>query len=100
MSIGLYALYRSVPLVFGGGAALFLVLPAGLSLCAGFFIMFGYLLFEALSFNDFCNATKTNDGSLLRSMLIVRIAAPSAFSSAGCWALLSAPRWIPINRAV
>ena len=31
-------------------------------------------LFEALSFNDFCNATKTNDGSLLRSMLIVRIA--------------------------
>ena len=73
-SIGLYALYRSVPLVFGGGAALFLVLPAGLSLCAGFFIMFGYLLFEALSFNDFCNATKTNDGSLLRSMLIVRIA--------------------------
>lgn len=36
--------------------------------------MFGYLLFEALSFNDFCNATKTNDGSLLRSMLIVRIA--------------------------
>lgn len=74
VSIGLYALYRSVPLVFGGGAALFLVLPAGLSLCAGFFIMFGYLLFEALSFNDFCNATKTNDGSLLRSMLIVRIA--------------------------
>lgn len=74
VSIGLYALYRSVPLVFGGGAALFLVLPAGLSLCAGFFVMFGYLLFEALSFNDFCNATKTNDGSLLRSMLIVRIA--------------------------
>ena len=36
--------------------------------------MFGYLLFEALSFNDFCNAAKTNDGSLLRSMLIVRIA--------------------------
>lgn len=74
VSGGLYALYRSVPLVFGGGAALFLVLPAGLSLCAGFFVMFGYLLFEALSFNDFCNATKTNDGSLLRSMLIVRIA--------------------------
>lgn len=74
---GPYVLYRSVPLLFGGGFILFLLLPPAHSFVAGLLVMLGYLLFEALSFNDYCNASKTNDRSLLRSMVVVRLSGSS-----------------------
>ena len=45
---------------------------------AGGLVMFGFLTFEILSLNDFCNAVKTNDASLVRAMTGARVA-----SSAG-----------------
>lgn len=37
--------------------------------------MLAYLLFEALSLNDYCNVVKTNDSSLLKYMAIARLCA-------------------------
>lgn len=38
-------------------------------------IVFSFLLFEALSLNDYCNVVKTDDSSLLATMVIARLAA-------------------------
>ncbi|MCK6139961.1 helix-turn-helix domain-containing protein [Slackia exigua] len=71
---GLYVVYRSVPIVFAVGFALFALASAHLALASGLCIMLAYLMFEALSLNDYCNAAKTNDASLVHSMTFVRLA--------------------------
>lgn len=74
-SSGLYGVYRSIPLIFALGFALFAVAPNAASSIAGACIMLAYLLFEALSLNDYCNVVKTNDSSLLKYMAIARLCA-------------------------
>ena len=74
-SSGLYGVYRSIPLIFALGFALFAVMPNAASSIAGACIMLAYLLFEALSLNDYCNVVKTNDSSLLKYMAIARLCA-------------------------
>ena len=74
---GLYAAYKCVPLLFAAGLCLFALAPSSLPTLAGALIIVAYLLFEILSFNDYCNAVKTNDDLLMRSMVMVRLAASS-----------------------
>ena len=62
-------------MIFALGFALFAVVPNAASSIAGACIMLAYLLFEALSLNDYCNVVKTNDSSLLKYMAIARLCA-------------------------
>lgn len=71
----LYGLYRGIPLLMGGGFCLLLVSWPGLPLLGSCAIVFSFLLFEALSLNDYCNVVKTDDSSLLATMVIARLAA-------------------------
>ena len=71
----LYGLYRGIPLLMGGGFCLLLVSWTGLPLLGSCAIVFSFLLFEALSLNDYCNVVKTDDSSLLATMVIARLAA-------------------------
>lgn len=72
-----YTLYRAVPPLMGIG---FAMLAVGFSqpLLAGFFITLGFLLFEVLAYNDYCNLVKADNSSLLRAIAGARLA-----SSAG-----------------
>lgn len=71
----LYGLYRGIPLLMGGGFCLLLVSWPGLPLLGSCTVVFAFLLFEALSLNDYCNVVKTDDSSLLATMVIGRLAA-------------------------
>ncbi|MEY8459570.1 helix-turn-helix transcriptional regulator [Eggerthellaceae bacterium 24-137] len=71
----LYGLYRGIPLLTGGGFCLLLVSYPGLPLLGSCAVVFAFLLFEALSLNDYCNVVKTDDSSLLATMVIARLAA-------------------------
>ena len=71
----LYDLYRFIPLVMGAGFCLLIVPGAFMPAIGGCAVVFAFLLFEALSLNDYCNAVKTDDSSLLATMTIARVAA-------------------------
>lgn len=75
---GMYGLYRLAPLAMGAGFCCLGMLGGQSWTAAGGLVMFGFLTFEILSLNDFCNAVKTNDASLVRAMTGARVA-----SSAG-----------------
>ena len=66
-----YALYRIVAPLFGVGFALLAlhVQP----LIAGLFVTLGYLTFEVLSYNDFCNIVKASDASLFKTIAFARL---------------------------
>lgn len=71
----LYSLYRGVPLLMGGGFCLLLTSAPPIPLLGCCAVVFAFLLFEALSLNDYCNVVKTDDSSLLATMAIARLAA-------------------------
>lgn len=100
VSIGLYALYRSVPLVFGGAPPSSSYCPPD-SPCARASSSCS-AIFSSRRFPSTISAMPPKPTTARSCARCSSCAspAPSAFSSAGCWALLSAPRWIPINRAV
>lgn len=72
-----YTLYRTVPPLMGVGFAM-LATGSSQPLFAGFFITLGFLLFEALTYNDYCNIVKADNSSLLRAIAGARLS-----SSAG-----------------
>lgn len=70
----LYGLYQIIPLLMGAGFCLILIpWPGGI--LGGCSVVFAFLLFEALSLNDYCNVVKTDSSSLLATMAIARVAA-------------------------
>ena len=68
-----YVLYRAVAPSMGLGFAL-LAISGGESIAGEGMVMIGYLLFEVLALNDYCNIVKANDASLFRTMAIGRLA--------------------------
>lgn len=68
-----YGLYRTVPMLCGGGFAL---LAVGFSqpLLAGAFITMGFLTFELMAYNDYCNIVKADNTSLLKAIASARLA--------------------------
>lgn len=67
-----YALYRAVPPLFGTGFAL-IAIGFGQPLLAGALITLGYLLFEVLAYNDYCNIVKTDGVSLAKGIAAARL---------------------------
>lgn len=68
-----YVLYRAVAPSMGLGFAL-LAISGGESIVGEGMAMTGYLLFEVLALNDYCNIVKANDASLFRTMAVGRLA--------------------------
>ena len=68
-----YALYRAVAPVMGLGFACLAAL-VGQPAIGGGMVVTGYLLFEVLALNDYCNIVKANDASLFRTMAFGRLA--------------------------
>lgn len=68
-----YSLYRTVPPLFGGGFAL-LAIEFSQPLLAGALITMGFLIFELLAYNDYCNIVKADNASLLKAIARARLA--------------------------
>lgn len=68
-----YGLYRTVPLLLGGGFAL-LAVGFAQPLLAGALITMGFLIFELLAYNDYCNIVKADNASLLKAIARARLA--------------------------
>lgn len=68
-----YKAYRVVPLVFGLGLASLLVSRPPFMIASSFLIMAGYLLFEIMALNDFCNAVKIRGLNTIRVLGIARL---------------------------
>ena len=66
-----YLMYRAVPVLVGLGFALFLAGAPAFAACAC--AAFGYVLFEVLALNDYCNIVHTEDASLLKAMALARL---------------------------
>ncbi len=71
-----YSLYRAVPAFMGIGLVLLACQP-GQALTGGMFVTLGYLLFEVLAYNDYCNIVKADDASLLKTIAFARLASSS-----------------------
>lgn len=69
----IYKAYRIVPLVFGLGLASLLIAQPTFMTASSFLIMAGYLLFEILALNDFCNAVKIRGLDTIRVLGIARL---------------------------
>lgn len=67
-----YLFYRVVPLLMGLGFLILAICPV-FSPLAAFLVITGFLLFQVLSLNDFCNIAKTNDASLIRIITFARL---------------------------
>lgn len=67
-----YRLYRAVPLLVGAGPLLMILGAPPFCACAC--VALGYVLFEVLALNDYCNLVHTEDASLLKSMAVARLA--------------------------
>ncbi len=67
-----YLMYRAVPVLMGLGFVLFLAGAPAFAACAC--AAFGYVLFEVLALNDYCNIVHTEDASLLKAMALARLA--------------------------
>lgn len=68
-----YKAYRAVPLIFGLGLASLLVSQPPFLIASSFLIMAGYLLFEIMALNDFCNAVKIRGLNTIRVLGIARL---------------------------
>lgn len=68
-----YGLYRTVPPLLGGGFAL-LAVGFAQPLLAGALITMGFLVFELLAYNDYCNIVKADNASLLKAIARARLA--------------------------
>lgn len=71
-----YRLYRAVPALMGLGLVLLACQPNQL-LAGGTFVTLGYLLFEVLAYNDYCNIVKSDDASLFKTIAFGRLASSS-----------------------
>lgn len=96
-----YALYRAVAPVMGLGFACLAAL-VGQPAIGGGMVVTGYLLFEVLALNDYCNIVKANDASLFRTMAFGRLAisagmlvgwAVGFFADHASFTALALPAW-------
>lgn len=77
-----YRLYQAVAPLLGIGFAL---LALGVQpMIAGVCVTLGYLLFEVLAYNDFCNIVKADDASLFKTIAFGRMT--SSFGMIAGWA--------------
>lgn len=67
-----YVLYKVVPLLFAFGFVLLVIDGQAGSFLAGLLIMLAYLMFEVSALNDFCNAAKQRNVSLVRMFCYAR----------------------------
>lgn len=79
-----YLLYRVAPACMGAGLALSAA-GMGHSLSSSLLVALGFLLFEALAYNDFCNVAKVDNSSLLKGLARARFASSAGMLSG--WAL-------------
>lgn len=68
-----YPLYYAVAPLIGLGYALLAIVPE-MGIIGSGCIMMGYLLFEVLALNDYCNIVDANDSSLFSTMAVGRLA--------------------------
>ncbi len=87
---GPYLLYRAVPVLVGAGLALLALGVPALFACGC--VTFGYVMFEMLALNDYCNIVHTENASLLRAMAVARLAI-SAGMALGWTASYGAALW-------
>lgn len=68
-----YVLYRVAPACMGAGLALSAA-GVGYSLPSSLLVALGFLLFEALAYNDFCNVARADSSSLFAGLAKARLA--------------------------
>ena len=81
-----YLMYRAVPVLVGLGFALFLAGAPAFAACAC--AAFGYVLFEVLALDDYCNIVHTEDASLLKAMALARLSISAGMAlGSSSWAM-------------